>query len=221
MYGCGLKVSEVCALKWADVDCSRMELTIRHGVAAGTAPRSRSGRASDARQVAFSSQLLPLLAKGRSICLPDDYIFRGSKVGDHLSSRMAEYVLRRAVESARIDKPVCGMSLRHTYAVHRLQDGATIRDVQTALGLGSVHSAMIYLRCAVPIGATSPLEALADGSGKADALAPAVPEPDRPEVLPFEPLSISIGDRARLFYRSLKLHIRWRFMALRNAINTT
>ena len=77
---------------------------------------------------------------------------------------MAEYVLRRAAEKAAIEKPICGMTLRHSYAVHRLEDGATLREVQDALGLRNIHGAMVYLRCILPLGAYSPLEAFGQQS---------------------------------------------------------
>ena len=113
------------------------------------------------------------------------------------------------------------MVLRHSYGVHRLQDGATIRDVQAALGLRRLQSALIYLRYALPVGATSPFEALAEEGGSFASRSPVVPAPDIPPALPFEPPSISLGERASLFCRSLKLHLRSWFLAFRNAVNST
>jgi integrase len=220
MYGCGLKVGEVCALKWSDVDCQTGEL--------------RVGKLDRVRQVPFASQLTALLEKGLAICPPDEYVFRGNMTGAHLSTRMAEYVLRRAAEVARIDKPLCGMTLRHSYAVHRLQDGATIRDVQGALGLNNIHSVMMYLRCLPPAVTRSPLDMLVKYPKSSEPI-PAlpdnqepitnnhlpVPSPELPAELPFRPATMSIAEQARLFYRSLKLHVRARYLAVRHAIDGT
>lgn len=206
LYGSGLKIGEVCALKWSDVDCRQMELRI--------------GTPEEARRVPFSSQLKPLLEKGHEICPPDEPIFRGNKPGTHLSTRMAEYVLKRAAAAAKIEKPVCGMALRHSYAVHRLRDGGTIREVQNELGLRRIESAMPYLRCIPPTGAVSPLEALGTqpDMDRAKPAAPELPATNLPVALPFEPVNISLGERVRLFYRSLRVHMHSRFLALRNAV---
>jgi len=205
IYGCGLKVGEACALRWADVDCANRELAI--------ATRGR------ARRVSFPSQLAPLLDQGTRTCAPSDHIFRGARPGAHLSVRMAEYVLRRAAELAKLDKPVSCMTLRHSYAVHGLQGGLSIRQVQEALGLQSIHSAMPYLRCVLPPGACAPLELFPRPAQPASA--PAVPAVAAPVTLPFEPVVLSFSDRTRLFCRSLKLHLRRRFLALRDARDTS
>ena len=196
LYGCGLKVAEVCALKWADIDTVNGQL--------------RVGTDRTARSVSIPSRLLPLLARGVAICAATDHVFRGNRAGAHLSPRMAEYVLRKAAKLAGIETPVCCMTLRHSYAVHSLQDGATIREVQYALGLRNIHSAMLYLRCLVPAGAVSPLT----------TIEAALPElgPDIPVALPFEPPDLSIGERIRLFYRSLRLHMKARYLSFRHAI---
>jgi site-specific recombinase XerD len=213
LYGSGLKIGEACALKWSDVDCRQMELQIRN--------------AQRTRRVPFASQLMPLLQKGCEICPPDDYIFRGNNVSTHLSTRMAEYVLRRAAAEAKIEKPVCAMVLRHSYAVHRLQAGDTIREVQAALGLRRIQSVMPYLRCMPPPGAISPLEALEAQTDLADTK-PAALEMRTMNCdmtagsisgsWPFEPVNISMEERVRRFYKSLKVHVRRRFLALRNAV---
>ena len=39
-----------------------------------------------------------------------------------------------------------------------------------------------------------------------------------PPDLPFQPVTISPVEQARLFYRSLKLHVRARYLALRHAV---
>lgn len=228
MYGCGLKVGELCGLRWSDVDCEGLQLSIRSG--------------AKTRLVALPSMLAPILEKGRSICPPEEYIFRGAVSGTHLSTRMAEYVLRRAAAAAKMDKPVCGMTLRHSYAIHRLRDGASIREIQESLGLASIHTAMVYARCLLPAGAHSPLDTPAGANGDGSSDEPgniksasrashdvqaefpvsspghlSVPAPQLPVELPFQPVTVSLTERARLFYRSLRLHIRGRFLALRHA----
>ncbi len=51
------------------------------------------------------------------------------------------------------------MSLRHSYAIHQLQAGASVREVQENLGHRSVETTLVYLAC-LPIEVESPLDAL-------------------------------------------------------------
>ncbi|MBN1670085.1 MAG: tyrosine-type recombinase/integrase, partial [Kiritimatiellae bacterium] len=54
--------------------------------------------------------------------------------GRHLTERMAERVVRRAARLAQVHKEVCCTTLRTSYAVARLRNGASIRELQQALG---------------------------------------------------------------------------------------
>ena len=145
MYGCGLKVAEACALTWADVDLNRQQLRVRFG------------RGTRQRFLPLPEELLGVLRLGVARCAPDAPIFPGRREGTHLSVRAAALIVRRAWRATEIPKLVSCMVLRHSFAVHALEDGASIRAVQQALGHESIKTTMRYQHCILPAGAVSPL----------------------------------------------------------------
>jgi len=80
-----------------------------------------------------------------------------------LSTRMIELTIRRARNAADILKPVTAMTLRHSYAVHCLENGASIRDLQHALGHEHIKDGRKIFRpfnprCTLPPNLESPLD---------------------------------------------------------------
>jgi len=114
LYGCGLKISELRHLTWGDIAAGRLHLHTASG---------------QARDLEIPPELLPVLDYGKARCPSADYIFQGRYHGTALSTRMIELTIRRARNNAGILKPVTAMTLRHSYAVHCLENGASIRDL--------------------------------------------------------------------------------------------
>jgi integrase/recombinase XerD len=208
LYGSGLKVGEACRLRWRDIDLDEQIVSI-------TARDSRKSR-----RVLFAAALAPLLKQGIRTCDLDDFVFRGAVQGSPLSTRRAEMVVRQAAIDSGVDRPVCGMTLRHSYAKHRIEDGATVREVQQALGHVSIHATMTYLRLVLPADARSPLERIdAVPCEPADRNSPTVPvpAPSLPADLPFALENAGSKTRAAIFYQSLQQQVGKYFLALRRA----
>ncbi|NQU38938.1 MAG: tyrosine-type recombinase/integrase [Lentisphaerae bacterium] len=222
MYGCGLKVGEACRLTWADVDKARKTLCVHHA------------RGTQTRTLPIPPDLIAVLTTGHERCPSSDYIFQGRTEGTHLSTRMAELILRSAVKATDILKTVTCMTLRHSFAVHCLENGDSVRALQEALGHKSIDTTLLYEQCILPEGATSPLDTLrrkhTPGVVKMDQQSAIRPD-DQPRGaklftrppsvtaldLPFpsrvEPSSLRGGD----FYRLLKTHLFGRFLGQRRA----
>ena len=227
LYGCGLKVGELCRLRWADVD-----------TAAG---RLRAcGTLRGERMLHIPPDLLPVLMLGKARCPADDYIFQGRYAGSHLSGRIVEMIVRKADRAAGILKPVTAMSLRHTFAVHSLENGQTIRAVQDALGHRCVKTTLRYNRCTLPETLVSPLDRLRQmirerdhwtappppslfSGGRSSRDAAPVPDPVGgnlfKEPLSLDSLELPFRDEttsvAAGFYQLLKTHVFGRFLCLR------
>lgn len=75
------------------------------------------------------------------------------------------------------------MNLRHTYAVHALEDGMNIREVQIRLGHARLDSTMLYQRCLLPEDAACPLDGIAQEEpvithAEEDSAVPPLARPD-------------------------------------------
>ncbi len=92
MYATGMRVSEVCRLKWRDLDFDRRVVNIWEG----------KGRTD--RQVMLPVSFEPLLRELSKTFQPGDYLFPGERTGRHLSPRSAERAMERAVKIAGIGK---------------------------------------------------------------------------------------------------------------------
>jgi integrase/recombinase XerD len=156
-YGAGLRVSEVIALKVADIDSERMLLRVEQG----------KGRKD--RHAMLSPQLLELLrawwreGRRQSLLLPGGWLFPGRNPVEPLSARQLCRVVRAAAQAAGINKRVSPHTLRHSFATHLLEQGADIRVIQTLLGHAKLDTTALYTRVANTTirAVTSPLDRLA------------------------------------------------------------
>ncbi len=118
MYATGVRVSEVCRLRWRDIDFDRREVNVWQG----------KGR--NDRQVMLPTSFEPLLREVSKTCQPEDYLFPGERRGRHLSPRAAARVMERAVKIAGIGKHATCHTLRHCFATHLFENGTDIRYIQ-------------------------------------------------------------------------------------------
>lgn len=139
LYGSGLRVSEVTALDWEDVDIPERWLRV-------------SGKGSKERLVPFGREAKRLLAQwkgdlaGRGqISEGASPVFPGEKAG---ASRMTERTIHRMVVSAAKGADLFGVTphtLRHSFATHMLENGAPLRVIQELLGHESLATTQRYL----------------------------------------------------------------------------
>ena len=66
-----------------------------------------------------------------------------------MSRQSAWEAIRRAAAAAGLEAGVSPHTLRHSFATHLLEGGASVRDVQELLGHASVQTTQIYTRVTV------------------------------------------------------------------------
>ena len=152
LYGCGLRTSEACNLKWKDIDTDKKIINI---------PASYHVKA---RQLALPEELCAIFIAGKQLNTHSPYVFIGNNANHPLCTRTLQQVIREIARKAGIGKPVTAMTLRHTYAVHLLEMGANIRELQEQLGHTQIDTTLIYQKCFLPKNARSPLDTLKNPS---------------------------------------------------------
>lgn len=137
-YGSGLRVSEVIGLRGTDIDWERKSIRIRQG-------KGKKDRFS-----LLPGQCIEDLKGVIDRNGPRSWIFPGMKTGSSLSVRSAENIFHLAKSKAKVTKDVSIHDLRHAFAIHLLENGTSIKLIQSLLGHASVKTTEIYARIVNP-----------------------------------------------------------------------
>ena len=153
MYGAGLRVSEATHLKVSDLDRERRVI------------RVNDGKGNKDREVMYSDALREVLVAYWRWKRPTDWLFPGGKPDKPdcpLTTKTVFLTCRKAAKLAGITKPVHPHSLRHAFATHLLDDGASLPVIQALLGHSNLKTTARYIHVsdAAIHAARSPLEML-------------------------------------------------------------
>jgi len=152
MYSTGMRISEISKLRIADIDTHRMTVHIVQS------------KGNKDRYVPLSKYIADTMPKYLKICSPLDRFFNSCN-GKQFTVRGIQRVFREAVKKSGISKNICSHTMRHTYAVHLLENGTDLLTIKNLLGHKSIITTMIYLRVAKSIVSTfkNPLDLLYSG----------------------------------------------------------
>ncbi len=130
-YGCGMRLSEICALKPKDIDWDRQVIHIH-------------GKGSKERLVPLDECLQGPLREHLAAHAGLTYLFEGSEKGRSYPKRTVEKIYDNACARAKIQRKGGIHTLRHTFATHLLDQGVDLRRIQTLLGHASIKTTQIY-----------------------------------------------------------------------------
>jgi site-specific recombinase XerD len=137
-YACGLRASEVRAVRVADIDSSRMLLWVRRG------------KGQKDRGVPLSPVLLEALRGHWRQWRPTTWLFPGQSATGQRSLGALQRVVQRAVRAAGLTKKASLHTLRHSYATHLLEAGVDVVTIQRLLGHRDLQTTARYLHLTVP-----------------------------------------------------------------------
>ena len=137
IYACGLRVSEVVALRVEDIDGDRLVLHVKQS----------KGRKD--RIIPLPAALLADLRSYYRAYRPRTVLFEGQPKRNHQESlpytaTSVRAILKRAASNAGIRKKVTPHTLRHSYATHLYEHGVNLRSIQELLGHSSSKTTEIY-----------------------------------------------------------------------------
>jgi integrase/recombinase XerD len=140
IYATGLRVSEACALRVADIDSAPDRMCIR--VVAGKGGRDR--------YTLLRPTLLTLLRDYARSYKPREWLFYCSAPTTGVSVATAQRTYQGARHRARIMKSGGIHTLRHCFATHLLEGGVDLFTIQKLLGHGYISTTSRYLHLISP-----------------------------------------------------------------------
>jgi integrase/recombinase XerD len=132
-YACGLRVSELVALKVRHIHSEQSYLQVIQG------------KGSKDRNLPLSASLLQLLRDYWRAFRPRDYLFPSRKPGAAISITAVQKSFTKAKARAGITKVGGIHGLRHAYASHQLAAGMPIHQLKELLGHTDLKSTERYL----------------------------------------------------------------------------
>ncbi|GHH57242.1 tyrosine recombinase XerC [[Pseudomonas] boreopolis] len=131
-YSSGLRLSELCALRWRDLDLAGATVTVL-------------GKGSKQRQVPVGSHALRALQewKADSGGTADGHVFPG-RGGKAITSRAVQIRVKQLALRQGMFKHVHPHMLRHSFASHILESSGDLRGVQELLGHSDIATTQIY-----------------------------------------------------------------------------
>lgn len=139
IYSSGLRISEAAALKIPHIDSKNMRLFVEYG------------KGGKDRYTLLSETCLHILREYFRIYRPKHpggWLFLGAHNASHITYRAIEFAFAEAVKRTNITKNVSVHTLRHAFATHLLEDGATLLQIKELLGHSSIQSTTVYLHLA-------------------------------------------------------------------------
>jgi integrase len=137
----GLRLGELIALRWEDVDLHAGKLVVRRNCVRGIVGTPKSGRS---REVALSEMTVSALKKHRH--LRGELVFCNED-GSMLVKGETKWPLWRASKRASL-RLIGWHALRHTFASHLAMRGVPLKAVQELMGHATIEMTMRYAHLA-------------------------------------------------------------------------
>jgi integrase len=134
----GLRVGELLALKWEDLDLVAGRLVVRRTLWRDQEGAPKSGRM---REVPLSNEAIATLKAHRH--LKGKYVFCESD-GRRLTHSRVKEVVPRTCTRAGLPTRLTTHDLRHTFASHLVGRGVALKAVQELLGHATIEMTMRY-----------------------------------------------------------------------------
>lgn len=136
----GVRIGELCALRWSDIDFDERQLFVR-----STVIRNKSGQSAIAppksetshRAIPLTLQLTKLLAAERENSC-SEFVFSSPRKNAFLNPRTLQYRFRALLSQLEIPE-ISFHALRHTFATRWIECGMDVKSLSEVLGHAGVQ----------------------------------------------------------------------------------
>ena len=136
MYATGIRVTELIDLNISDVNLELGAIKCAHG------KKSRIIPLYPAALKALTTYVKEI--RGAMLAIPDEQALFVNVGGSRMSRQGFWKILKHYQTSARIEKEITPHTLRHSFAVHLLENGADLGSVQELMGHSDISSTQMY-----------------------------------------------------------------------------
>ena len=136
LYATGIRVTELISLRVEDVNLTNGYIKVKKK---NTERHIPLGNLSLKCLKEYMNKIRPLLIRTEE----EKTLFINTN-GQKMTRQGYWKILKQYKEQAKIDKEITPHTIRHSFAVHMLEDGAEIKTVQELLGHTDVASTMMY-----------------------------------------------------------------------------
>ena len=131
LYSSGVRISECLALQWKDIDLDNNIIRVNQG-------KGKKDRITLLAETTKKELFQFALDKQNN----SSYIFTGRN--GKLTIKSAQLIVDQAAKKAKVPLDVTPHMLRHSFAIHLLDQGIDIRYIQDLLGHSSLRTTQIY-----------------------------------------------------------------------------
>lgn len=136
LFGCGLRISELCGLKRADISADFLWMRVR-------------GKGNKERDIPIPTRLATHLRRYIALCETTDinsaYLFPGADQQKSITPRTVQRIIEHISGlSLDVHEAFTPHQLRHSFASHLLTSGANLKGIQELLGHQNLTSTEIY-----------------------------------------------------------------------------
>ena len=150
LYCCGLRSCEVAALRYTDISRARKTLTVQ-------AAKNRRGRTIPLNDTALDYLTKYWFACGR----PTEWLFPGSKPGEHISRDMIGKMVKNHLQDLGWEqRKITSHTFRHCLGTHMYEAGCDLLYIQKFLGHNAISSTLVYITLKPSVLFENPLDTL-------------------------------------------------------------
>lgn len=136
IYNNGLKITEAINLRVGDIDTEKHSITID------------SNNPKKCRVLRLTPALNESLKLYQDKQQPTDAFFPGSGGKGFYSARNIQLIFQKALKEIGIEKAATLTTLRHSFAVHSLENGIAVNHLQKILGHSNIQTTAFYTQFA-------------------------------------------------------------------------
>ncbi len=134
LYGAGLRISELCSLKWGNIDFSQNTATVL-------------GKGNKTRFCPFGENAGELLREWKNrfaLSTENDAFILHTPQKKKLYPRFVQRALKQYLSESNLPANITPHKLRHSFATHLVNEGVDLRALQEMLGHASLSTTQIY-----------------------------------------------------------------------------